>query len=63
MMREALKGVQLHASGWSQIAKDYEIKGIPRFMLIDRKGNIVSENAPRPSDPRLKEMIEAELKK
>ena len=63
VMREALKGVQLHASGWSQIAKDYEIKGIPRFMLIDRKGNIVSENAPRPSDPRLKEMIEAELKK
>ena len=63
VMREALKGVQLHASGWSQIAKDYEIKGIPRFMLIDRKGNIVSENAPRPSDPRLKKMIEEELNK
>jgi len=60
---ENLKGVQLHASGWSQIARDYEIKGIPRFMLIDKNGKIVTENAPRPSNPLLKKMIENELKK
>ena len=58
-----MKGVQLHASGWSQIARDYEIKGIPRFMLFDKKGNVVTENAPRPSNPMLKKMIEEELKK
>ena len=61
--KEDLKGVQLHASGWSQIARDYEIKGIPRFMLFDKKGNVVTENAPRPSNPMLKKMIEEELKK
>ena len=61
--KENLKGVQLHASGWSQIARDYEIKGIPRFMLFDKKGNVVTENAPRPSNPMLKKMIEEELKK
>ena len=61
--KENLKGVQLHASGWSQIARDYEIKGIPRFMLFDKRGNIVTENAPRPSNPMLKKMIEKELQK
>ena len=60
---ENLKGVQLFASGWSKIAKDYKITGIPRFMVFDKKGNIVSVDAPRPSDPKLKELLEAELKK
>ncbi|HAH74537.1 TlpA family protein disulfide reductase [Butyricimonas virosa] len=60
---ENLLGVQLHASGWGQIAKDYKIKGIPRFMVFDKKGNIVSDSAPRPSNPMLKKMIEDELKK
>lgn len=60
---ENLCGVQLHASGWSQIAKDYEIKSIPRFMVFDKKGRIVSESSPRPSSPQLKQMIEKELRK
>lgn len=47
-----LGGVQLFASGWSQIAKDYEINSIPRFMLFDPEGKIVSTNASRPSNPR-----------
>lgn len=47
----------------ARIARDYEIKGIPRFMLFDKKGNVVTENAPRPSNPMLKKMIEEELKK
>ncbi|MFD0760954.1 TlpA family protein disulfide reductase [Lutibacter aestuarii] len=50
-----LKGVQLFADNdWnSQFVKDYLIKGIPRFILIDTEGNIVSSNAPRPSSPKL----------
>ena len=60
---ENLGGVQLHASGWSQIARDYKIKSIPRFMVFDKKGNIVSESSPRPSSPQLKQMIEKELRK
>lgn len=61
--QEKLGGIQLHASGWSKITKDYKIKGIPRFMLFDKNGNIVSADAPRPSSPELKKMIETELRK
>ena len=52
--------VQLLAGGWSKITKDYKITGIPRFMVFDKKGNIVSVDAPRPSSPELKKMLENE---
>jgi len=50
-----LGGIQLFAdnSGTSQFVTDYEIHGIPRFILIDPEGNIVNSNAPRPSSPEL----------
>lgn len=60
---EELGGVQLFASGWSDIAKFYNIKGIPRFMVFDKKGNIVSTDAPRPSNKELKLLLENEAKK
>ncbi|SMO74634.1 TlpA family protein disulfide reductase [Solitalea koreensis] len=58
---EQLGGVQLFASGWSQIAQAYGIKGIPRFMLFDRNGNVINVDAPRPSDPALKAVLENQL--
>jgi len=61
--KEGLEGVQLFADGWSQIVKDYKIKGIPRFMVFDREGKVISIDAPRPSEPKLKELLERELKK
>ncbi len=61
--KEELKGVQLFAAGWSDIARNYDIKGIPRFMVFDKKGNIVSIDAPRPSGNELKLLLEAELNK
>lgn len=56
-------GVQLFAGGLSKIGKYYKIQTIPRFMVFDKKGNIVSVDAPRPSDPKLKEMLNSELVK
>lgn len=55
-----LGGRQLFADGdWqSDVAKGYNIQGIPRFLLIGADGNIVSANAPRPSSASAKEMIE-----
>ncbi|MBX2829356.1 MAG: TlpA family protein disulfide reductase [Flavobacteriaceae bacterium] len=55
-----LKGVQLFAdSDWeSKFVKDYYIKGIPRFILIDPDGNIISPDAPRPSNPKLRTMLD-----
>ncbi|POY36287.1 hypothetical protein C3K47_11060 [Solitalea longa] len=58
-----LEGVQLFASGWSKITQDYDIKAIPRFMVFDKKGNVVTVDAPRPSNPKLKELLLSELSK
>lgn len=58
-----LAGVQLFAGSANQISLDYKIKGIPRFMVFGKDGKVVSVEAPRPSTPALKAMIEAELKK
>ena len=34
----------------SEFAKEYNITFIPRFMLFDKEGKIISIDAPRPSD-------------
>lgn len=61
---EKLGGIQLFSGGFkSDIAKFYNINSIPRFLLIDKKGNIVSKDAPRPSTSELRLLIENELKK
>ncbi|WP_200976058.1 TlpA disulfide reductase family protein [Echinicola sp. 20G] len=60
-----LKGVQLIADkAWqSGLVKNYEIKGIPRFMIFDKDGNIVTTDAIRPSSPELKGQLLELLKK
>ncbi len=54
-----LGGIQLFADNdWkSDFVTAYKINGIPRFILIDPDGNIVSADAPRPSNPILKEKL------
>jgi thiol-disulfide isomerase/thioredoxin len=52
-----LGGVQLWSGQYFSFKQEYQISGIPRFILIDPQGNIVDANAPRPSDPRLKELF------
>jgi len=56
---EQLQGVQIMSDkDWSSdFVTAYNIKGIPRFILIDKEGNIVDANAPRPSNPNLKELF------
>lgn len=52
---ENLGGIQLMADNdfKSQFVQDYFIKGIPKFILLDPNGDIVTPNAPRPSDKKL----------
>ncbi|WIO74930.1 TlpA disulfide reductase family protein [Porticoccaceae bacterium LTM1] len=60
---EELTGIQLIADeeSWSKMAKLYDISGIPRFMILDKGGNIVDLDAPRPSDAELKLKLEGLL--
>jgi len=61
LVEKEMGGVQLFASGWSKIAKDYKINGIPRFMLFDSNGNIINVRAPRPSNDGIRPLIDQHL--
>lgn len=50
--KDNLKGIQLHMGTDKTFMDAYLINGIPRFILLDREGNIISANMTRPSDPQ-----------
>ncbi|NRD22422.1 TlpA family protein disulfide reductase [Winogradskyella litoriviva] len=54
-----LGGVQLIADKAfsSDFMTSYQVTSIPRFILIDPNGNIVSADAPRPSNPALVKLL------
>jgi thiol-disulfide isomerase/thioredoxin len=52
-----LTGIQLYTGEDIEFMKAYSVTGIPRFILIDPKGNIVNANAPRPSNPALENIF------
>ena len=45
----------------SEIYKNFKIESIPRFLLFGKDGKLISADAPRPSDPKLIELIEKNL--
>jgi len=55
-----LGGIQLIADNGfqSEFVKNYQINGIPRFILVDPEGNIVNADAPRPSSSDLVELFD-----
>lgn len=56
-----LIGIQLFSdNNWqSDFVRNYNINGIPRFILIDPNGNVVDANAPRPSSKKLVELFDS----
>jgi len=54
----ALTGIQLWAGQDISFQQAYQVTGIPRFILLDKDGKIIDANAPRPSEPALKELLE-----
>ncbi|WP_140939234.1 TlpA family protein disulfide reductase [Sphingobacterium lumbrici] len=64
LQSQQLGGVQLYAGSFKNPLTDfYKITTIPRFMIFDPQGKIVSTNAPRPSDPKLKQVLDEQLAK
>lgn len=57
VQKESLGGIQLYAKGFSEFAQYYKISSIPRFLIFDKEGRIVTIDSPRPSDPALKDML------
>ena len=55
-----LTGIQLMVdNNWnSSFITSYGIKGIPRFILIDTVGNIINSDAPRPSNPKIRKILD-----
>ena len=52
-----LSGIQLYAGKDIDFVTAYQINTIPRFILIDPKGNIVDVNAPRPSNKEIRKLF------
>jgi hypothetical protein len=49
--KENLQGVHLMHDSHSEAYLDkYFIKDLPRYLLIDKEGNMISAHAPRPSE-------------
>ena len=62
VQREKLSGIQLYTnlSMNRDFIDNYDLSGIPRFMLV-KNGKIISISAPKPSDAKVKELINANL--
>ena len=58
---DQLQGVQLWADGWSEITRSYAIFGIPRFLLFDPDGKVISVDAPRPTSGEIRELFDTNL--
>jgi len=59
MIREKqMGGTQLFAGGGNNsLTNDYAIKAMPRFLIFDRDGKLVTANAPGPGTPELKKIL------
>lgn len=57
--KQTMTGTQLYLGSSSSFAKLYKVNGIPRFILLDPDGNIVDENALRPSSPDIRACFDA----
>ena len=53
----------LNQKVYNERNKVVEVKYIPRYMIYDKNGKLITDNAPRPSSPAATELIEKLLKK
>lgn len=52
-----MTGIQISTGGDSSFMDAYQIEGIPRFILLDKKGRILNLNMTRPSDPETEKAL------
>ena len=54
-----MKGYHFHTKHNSEFVKFYDIGALPRFILLDPNGQIVSADAMRPSDPEIRNYLKS----
>ena len=59
--QDHFKGIHLHAGPNNLLSTAYQVNSIPRYMVIDKNGKIISVNSARPSNPELKKLIDTLL--
>ena len=59
LVAQNLSGVQLFAGDDAErgIMQPYGIRGIPHFILVGKDGKIILSNAPRPSSPQIRAVL------
>ena len=57
VQEDQLGGIQLFGGNKAQITKDYAIKAIPRFILLDKEGKVMNKEMTRPSDLATEETL------
>ena len=63
LSKNRLREHQLYTGGDSDFVKFYDIGAIPRFILLDPSGRIVSGDQMRPSNPDLRDFLDELMKK
>ena len=56
---DKLGGIQLHMGDDWSFMEAFGNRKIPRFILVDRKGKIISPKTTRPSEPETETMLKA----
>jgi hypothetical protein len=49
-------------SAESKLVKQFKINAIPRYMLVDKYGKVIDDDAPRPSDKEIRGVLDGLLK-
>jgi len=52
----------LDENQYSILKEKFQIQGIPRYMVIDKQGDIINDNAPRPSSEEIRDLLNNLLK-
>lgn len=47
-----LKGIQLHTRGDQTLSNAFNIRGIPRFILLGKNGEVIQSNTYRPTQTK-----------
>lgn len=61
VIKKGFTTIELLSNATESIQQYYKIEGIPRFLIFDREGKIITVDAPRPSTPGFKKIIDEAL--